>query len=321
MSDRAQRILAPVLILIILLTAWEGLVTFFQIEQFLLPKPTAIVSNLVKVVRLVPSEEEAILKETDEIGTILKNNRLVVTIPNDGTSAIVAETLGDPWGQFAFLGTDYLLLPGKNLNPILRAAWFTLKEALGGLAMGTIAGVLFALLTVRWTVAREALLPFAIAANSMPIIAFAPIMNNWFGLDNPFSKMAIVSIMTFFPMMINTARGLTLVDANSLELMRSYAASETAILGKLRIPNALPYIFSGLKVSASLSMIGAIVGEYFGGPRIALGVFITQEAALFRFTSAWAAIIIACLIGITLYLLIVLAERLVMPWHVSFREG
>ena len=163
-------------------------------------------------------------------------------------------------------------------------------------------------------------MPFAIAANSTPIIAFAPIMNNWFGLDNPFSKMAIVAIMIFFPMMINTVRGLTSVDPRSLELMRSYAASEFEILFKLRIPNCLPYLFNGFKIAAALSMIGAVVGEYFGGPRIALGVFITQEAALFRFSSAWAAIIVACILGIALYLIILVAERLAMPWHVSFRN-
>ena len=110
--------------------------------------------------------------------------------------------------------------------------------------------------------------------------------------------------MIFFPIMINTLRGLISVDSRSLELMHSYAASDSEILFKLRIPNALPSLFSGLKVAGALAMIGAIVGEYFGGPRIALGVFITQEAALFRFASAWAAIIVACLIGISIYLVI-----------------
>jgi len=212
-----------------------------------------------------------------------------------------------------------MLVKGPNLTPLVQAGLFTLREALGGFAIGSAAGILMALATARWTTTREALLPFAIAANSMPIIAFAPIMNNWFGIDNPFSKMAIVAIMIFFPMMINTVRGLTLVDPRSLELMRSYAAGDLEILLKLRIPNSLPYLFNGFKVAAALSMIGAVVAEYFGGPRIALGVFITQEAALFRFSSAWAAIIIACIMGIALYLLILAAERLVMPWHVSYR--
>jgi NitT/TauT family transport system permease protein len=212
-----------------------------------------------------------------------------------------------------------IVVKGANLDPILQAALFTLREALGGFALGCILGIATALATARWTITREAFMPFAIAANSTPIIAFAPIMNTWFGIDNPFSKMTIVAIMIFFPMMINTVRGLTSVDPRSLELMRSYAASDFEILFKLRIPNSLPYLFNGFKIAAALSMIGAVVGEYFGGPRIALGVFITQEAALFRFSSAWAAIIVACILGISLYLLILAAERLAMPWHVSFR--
>ena len=156
----------------------------------------------------------------------------------------------------------------------------------------------------------------------MPIIAFAPIMNNWFGIDNPFSKMAIVAIMVFFPIMIkHRARPSPRSTRRALELMRSYAAGEFAVLRKLRVPSALPYLFNGLKVATALSMIGAIVGEYFGGPRISLGVFITQEAALFRFASAWAAILVACLIGIALYAVVIVAERLLMPWYVDFRDG
>lgn len=291
MSERTQRVVAPILILVFILFLWEGLVGLFDIQQFILPQPSDIVSNLV-VAKWAAGDTEAVVQGTE--GNVL------LAIP------LGARTLQ--------------LLEGENLRPILQASWFTLKEALGGLAIGGTGGVLVALATARWTATREALLPFAIAANSMPIIAFAPIMNNWFGIDNPFSKMAIVAIMVFFPIMINTVRGLVSTDARSVELMRSYAASEFEILRKLRIPNALPFLFSGLKVAASLSMIGAIVGEYFGGPRIALGVYITQEAALFRFDSAWSAIVIACLLGISLYLIILLLERLFMPWHVSFRS-
>lgn len=254
MSDRVQKFLAPALILIIILVAWEGLVAAFNIQRFLLPRPSEILANLV-----------------------------------------------------------------ENFDPITKASLFTLREALGGFALGCGLGILIAMATARWTATSEALMPFAIAANSTPIIAFAPIMNNWFGIENPFSRMAIVAIMVFFPMMINTVRGLTSVDARSLELMRSYAASDFEILFKLRIPNSLPYLFNGFKVAAALSMIGAVVGEYFGGPRIALGVFITQEAALFRFASAWAAIFVACVLGIALYVIIILVERWAMPWHSSFR--
>ena len=314
MSENRQRIWAPVLILVALVILWETLVTAFNIQQFLLPKPSAILGNLAQVVVLGGSASTVESGAEPSLG-----NRFFVVLPA-GLSPETEENLRQSrWVEFPFGGRSVSVAPGSNLTPILAASWFTLKEALGGMAMGTLAGIAVALATTRWTATREALLPFAIAANSMPIIAFAPIMNNWFGIGNPFSKMAIVSVMIFFPIMINTLRGLISVDSRSLELMRSYAASDSEILFKLRIPNALPSLFSGLKVAGALAMIGAIVGEYFGGPRIALGVFITQEAALFRFASAWAAILVACLIGITIYLVILLAERLALPWHPAFR--
>lgn len=208
-----------------------------------------------------------------------------------------------------------------NFDRLVHVGWFTTKEALGGFAMGCISGILVAFATARWTTASETLLPFAIAANSVPIIAFAPIVNNWFGVDNPLSKMIIVAVIIFFPMMINTVRGLTLVDPAVLELMRSYAAGDMAILLKVRVPNALPYMFNAFKVAATLSMIGAVVSEYFGGNRSALGIFITQEAAQFRFANAWAAIIVACIVGVAFYLVVLLAERVAIPWHSSVRQS
>lgn len=197
---------------------------------------------------------------------------------------------------------------------------FTGTEAVGGYIIGCGLGIIVSLVTARWTAARETLLPLAIAANSVPIIAFAPIMNNWFGVTNQFSKMAIVAVITFFPMMINMTRGLTLVDPSALELMRSYAVTEWTVLRDVRIPNSLPYMFNAFKICTTLALIGAVVSEFFGGTRDSLGVFITQEAASSRFESSWAAIIIACLLGIGFYLIIVLAERLLIPWHASVRK-
>lgn len=206
-----------------------------------------------------------------------------------------------------------------NFDRLMHIGWFTTKEALGGLIIGCSAGILVALATARWTIVSETMMPFAIAANSVPIIAFAPIVNNWFGIDNPFSKMVIVAVICFFPMMINTVRGLTLVEPTMLELMRSYAASDFTILRKVRLPNALPFMFNAFKVTATLCMIGAVVAEYFGGSRSALGVFITQEAAQFRFQNSWAAIIVACVVGITIYSIVLLVERAAIPWHASVR--
>lgn len=310
MNDHAQKYLAPVLVLIVILVLWEVWVASFNIEKFLLPRPSVILANFAQLF-IFSSENSAGPTVTDQF---------LVFVPANMSREKLNPVLAGKFADFSLFGRQIIAVKGANLDPILQAAFFTLREALGGFAIGCSLGIMMALATSRWTVTREAFMPFAIAANSTPIIAFAPIMNNWFGLDNPFSKMAIVAIMIFFPMMINTVRGLVSVDARSLELMRSYAASDFEILFKLRIPNSLPYLFNGFKIAAALSMIGAVVGEYFGGPRIALGVFITQEAALFRFSSAWAAIIVACILGIALYLLILVAERLTMPWHVSFRN-
>ena len=203
--------------------------------------------------------------------------------------------------------------------PLGRAALATLFEAVGGLVIGTIAGVIVAFATARFVTARELLLPLAVGASAVPIIAFAPLMNNWFGVLNPLSKMMIVAVLVFFPVVVNVTRGLTQVDPAALELMRSYAASEGTVLRQLRIPNALPYFFTALKIAATLSLIGAIVGEYFGGSNDVLGRVVVQSASALRFDVTWAAILLGAATGIVFYLVIVGIERLVIPWHASLR--
>jgi NitT/TauT family transport system permease protein len=202
---------------------------------------------------------------------------------------------------------------------LLASAQATLIEALGGLAIGTLAGVIVAFSTSRWATARGVLLPLAVAANAVPIIAFAPLMNNWFGLENPLSKMMMAAVLVFFPVMANVTRGLVQVDPAALELMRSTAAGEWQILRKVRIPNALPYFFTAMKLATTLSLIGAIVGEYFGGSTRVLGRIIVESAAGLRFDITWAAILLAATTGIVFYLVIVGLERLVIPWHASQR--
>ncbi len=197
----------------------------------------------------------------------------------------------------------------------------TFIEAFGGLVGGTLLGLAVAFATVRWSSVQEGLLPFAIAANSVPIIALAPIANGMFGLANPVGKMVVVAIVVFFPVMINTARGLVEVDANELELMRSYAATPRELMWRVRVPHALPYFFSAMKVTTVLSVIAAIVAEYFGGSLDVLGQYILNKASLFVYPDAWAGILVASIIGVALYVSVLLAERVVMPWHVSFRAA
>jgi len=204
---------------------------------------------------------------------------------------------------------------GTNRHELISAGWFTFQEALGGFAIGCGLALVVALVLARWRGVGRALMPYMIAANAIPIIAFAPIMNAWFDPFSKFSKMAIAAVLCFFPVLVNTLRGLTSVRPSSIELMRSYAAGELEIFRRVRIPAALPYIFTSLKVASVLAMIGAIVGEYFGGSIEALGVQIKNSASLFQFEVAWAAIVVACILGIAFYLAVALAERLAMRWQ------
>lgn len=203
--------------------------------------------------------------------------------------------------------------------PLLESTLTTLLEAVGGLAIGTIVGVLVAFAVSRWASARDAVLPVAVALNAIPIIAMAPLMNNWFGVTSPLSKMMIAALLVFFPIMINVTRGLTQVEPSALELMRSYAASEWEVLRKVRLPNALPFFLTALKLGTTLSLIGAIVGEYFGGSSTVLGRVVVQSASALRFDVTWAAILLAAIAGITFYLLVSLLERVLIPWHASVR--
>ena len=205
---------------------------------------------------------------------------------------------------------------------MLPSALATLQEALTGLVVGTLAGLAVAFASARWLSARSILLPLAVAANAVPIIAFAPLLNNWFGLTNPLSKSLMAAVLVFFPVMANVTRGLVQVEPGSVELMRSYAASEWTILRKVRIPNALPYFFTAMKVATTLSLIGAIVGEYFGGLSTVLGRVIVQSASALKFDVTWAAILLGAATGIVFYLIVSLAERLVIPWAAALRgEG
>ncbi len=202
---------------------------------------------------------------------------------------------------------------------ILAAARVTLFEALGGLVLGTILGVTTAFVVSRFPTSRDTVLPLAIAINAIPIIAFAPVANNWFGILSPLSKMAIAAALVYFPIMINVLRGLTQVEPSALELMRSYAAGPNTVTRQLRVPNALPFFLTGLKVATTLSLIGAVVGEYFGGLSATLGRVVVAAASELRFDITWAAILMVSLIGIFLYLIVVLLERLLIPWHPSVR--
>ncbi|MCE3287071.1 MAG: transporter permease [Gaiellaceae bacterium] len=228
------------------------------------------------------------------------------------------------------LGVERYLLPPlsdvlqafwDNRSELVRGGWITFKEALGGFVLGCSLAFGFALVLARWRPLGSALMPYMIAANAVPIVAFAPITNAWFGTLSPWSKVVIAAVLCFFPVLVNTLRGLTSLRPESLELMRSYAAPQRVVFARARIPNSLPFVFSALKIASVLAMIGAVVGDYFGGSTEALGVQIVSSVSLAQYETAWAAILVASLIGIAFYAAVALAERLVVGWHPSIRAG
>jgi len=201
------------------------------------------------------------------------------------------------------------------LPELYAAARYTFLEILAGLVIGATAGIIVGVLTARYRFMQDSLMPFAVAASSIPILAFAPLFNNWFGLDQQLSKAMVAATLCFFPVMINTVRGLTNVDPRALELLRSYATPESVVFRKLRVPNSLPYVFTALRLAVTLATIGAVVGEYFAAPRSSLGQYIATYSAFLNFERSWAAIVFACIIGIGLYLIVAIIERIVMPWY------
>ncbi|MDX2004040.1 MAG: ABC transporter permease [Meiothermus sp.] len=192
-------------------------------------------------------------------------------------------------------------------------------EAFTGWAVGSVLGVGFALLVSRFVFLERGFLPYASAFSAIPIVALAPVLVKMVGIEWQ-SKAIIVAITVFFPVVVNTFRGLTEVSHMSLDLMRSYAASQLQNYSALRIPNALPFIFNGLKLGTTLAMIGAIVGEFFGANGQGLGFRIQIEAGRFGFDIVWSAIIVASVIGIAWYNAVAWVERRLTGWHVSFRE-
>ena len=139
-------------------------------------------------------------------------------------------------------------------------------------------------------------------------------------LQNYVEILTSPTYLTFFPVTIAMLRGLRSSDPRALELMRSYAASESAILRKVRLPNALPFFFTALKLATTLSLIGAVVAEYFGGSSLVLGRIIVQSSSALRFDITWAGVLLAAATGIVLYLAVVAVERIVIPWHASMRS-
>jgi NitT/TauT family transport system permease protein len=208
---------------------------------------------------------------------------------------------------------------------LLRAALFTAKEAVVGFAMGASIGFALGVVMSEWRVLQRGFLPYVVASQTVPILAVAPIVVVYLGSLNVaawFSVAVIAAYLTFFPVAINTLRGLQSTDRRAVELMRSFAAGRWTILWKLRVPAALPFIFSALKISATACIVGAIIGEAPSSIQEGLGGYIVNFNQYYSLNpqNLWATNVIAALLGISFFLAIVVAEKFVVrraPEHVA----
>jgi NitT/TauT family transport system permease protein len=223
-----------------------------------------------------------------------------------------------------------LFEPSRRNGPLLievlwDATLFTAKEAAVGFALGASIGFAIGIVLVHSQLLQRGLMPYIVASQTIPILAIAPMVVVWLGgrgFPDWFSVSVIAAYLTFFPVTINMLRGLQSVDPHALELMRSYAARRWSILWKLRVPASLPYLFAALKVSATASVVGAIIGELPASIQDGLGGAILNFNQYYATSppSLWATNLIAAFLGITFFLLVVAAERVVVrraPEHVA----
>ncbi|MGV1834242.1 ABC transporter permease [Rhizobium rhizogenes] len=227
-------------------------------------------------------------------------------------------------------GVSLVLLPppsavGARIVSSLPTLWTDIqqtifKSVLIGYIIGCGSGFIVAILADRFAFLRRGLLPIGNFVSAMPIIGVAPIMVMWFGFDWQ-SKAAVVVIMTFFPMLVNTVAGLAAAGNIERDLMRTYASSYWQTLFKLRLPAAAPFIFNALKINSTLAMIGAIVAEFFGTPMSGMGFRISTENGRLNLDMVWAEIAVAAIAGSVFYGIVAILERMTTFWHPSIRGG
>ena len=227
-------------------------------------------------------------------------------------------------------GIPFILLPppgaiGARIAGSIPTLWTDVqqtifKSVLIGYMIGCASGFLVAILADRVAFLRHGLLPIGNLVSALPIIGVAPIMVMWFGFDWQ-SKAAVVVIMTFFPMLVNTVAGLAAAGNMERDLMRTYASSYTQTLLKLRLPAAAPFIFNALKINSTLALIGAIVAEFFGTPMSGMGFRISTEIGRMNVDMVWAEIAVAAVAGSVFYGIVAILERMTTFWHPSFRGG
>ena len=198
----------------------------------------------------------------------------------------------------------------KNTTRIWEATAVSGGNALVGLVIGTILGIAMSFILSRFRFLSQLVTPLAISLNAIPIFVLVAVLNNMYSITSEIPRRFMVTLVVYFIVLVNVARGLTQVSSIQVELMRSYAASEFAILRKVRVHNAIPYLFTALKVAAPASVITAFVSEYFGGLQNGLGSRITSNIANAKNAAAWAYVLGACLLGLAFYTVSIVLESL-----------
>lgn len=200
-----------------------------------------------------------------------------------------------------------------NVTNVREAAFTSGTNAVIGLVAGTLLGVAMSFLLSRYRVLDELVTPLAIALNAIPIVVLVSVFSNMFSTTSEIPRRLMVTLIVYFVVLVNVAKGLTQVSPTQLELMRSYAASDGEILRKVRVPNAVPYFFTALKIAAPGAVITAFVAEYFGGSQNGLGYGISSNVSASRNAIAWAYVVGACLLGLTFYLISIIMEAVATP--------
>lgn len=208
---------------------------------------------------------------------------------------------------------------GANRDLIISNAIPTIEEAGGGFAIGSVTAILMAILFVHVRAAHMSLYPLAIAIQSIPIVAIAPILVDALGQGYE-SKIVMTALITFFPTLVSSVRGLQAVEPSLIDLFQSVHASTWKTLWKLRMPNALPYMFVAFRVTATLSVIGAVIAEWVGAPR-GLGFLIINFTFDFRIPELWATLVASSLLALAAFVLVAIVERFAIPWDRANATG
>lgn len=208
--------------------------------------------------------------------------------------------------------TDIVWASIANWQTLARESWPTLLESILGFGLAVIIGIPFAVCVANSRILNLTLYPILIATQSVPKVAVAPIILVWFGLGMQ-SKLVIAFLVAFFPIVVDTAAGMRATPSGLLELARALRASPLQVFTKVQFPAALPFIFAGSKVAVTLAVIGAVIGEFIGSTE-GLGNILLSANSQLDSPLAWAALLWLSALGILLFGLVVLAERIVMPW-------